>query len=340
MYSDDEIIENYSGEETQLVSGNEGNFKTFLKSIEKKFGKECIMSLDFKENAKVKRCSSGFLSLDAILGGGFPCGRIIEIFGPESSGKTTLAIHAIAEIIKNGGHALYIDAEHALDKTYVEQLISNKQNFYLAQPDNGEIAFELICNTCNNIDIIVVDSVASLIPKVELDGELQDVVIGAQARLMAKGLRKVVQVNKKAIIIFINQLRTNPGAYGAAKETTTGGVALKFYATIRLEIRKSELIKDKNNVTVGVKVKFRTVKNKVSPPYRSCFMNICYGKGFDRYADILEIAVERGFIKKTSSWYEYNNKKIGQGSEKAALFLEQNPKETNEIVSKIKSRLN
>lgn len=303
-----------------------------LKEVEKKLGKECVVPLSSEEKINTKRCSSGFLSLDEILGGGFPYGRVIEIYGPEGTGKTTLALHAIAEVQKKGGTALFIDSEHSLNPDYVENIGIDKKKLLFSQPNCGEDAFTLISLMQETVDIIVVDSVASLVPKAIIEGDIEDNQIALQARLMSKGMGIIINKNKKlkSIIIFINQLRSKPGITFGTSETTTGGKALKYYSSIRLEIRRTEFIKegDKN---IGSKVKIKSMKNKVASPYQECYMDLIYGKGFDKYNDILEMAIRKNIIKKTASWYEYNGNKIAQGKENTINYLKKNPKEFEKI---------
>ena len=312
-----------------------------LSKIEKDFGKGAIMKLgDAAANISVSTIPSGCLQLDYALGvGGLPRGRIIEIYGPESSGKTTLALHAIAEAQKLGGTAAFIDAEHALDPVYAHNLGVDVDNLYISQPDSGEDALE-ICDTLvrsGAIDIIVVDSVAALVPKAELEGDMGDSHVGLQARLMSQALRKLTGVISKTntIIIFINQLREKVGVMFGNPETTTGGKALKFYASVRMDIRKSEPIKDGSNV-IGNRTKIKIVKNKVAPPFRSCTVDMIFGEGISQASSLLELAVEREIIKKAGAWYSYNGNRIGQGRENTVKYLKENPEFYAEIDKRIR----
>ena len=312
-----------------------------LSKIEKDFGKGAIMKLgDAAANISVSTIPSGCLQLDYALGvGGLPRGRIIEIYGPESSGKTTLALHAIAEAQKLGGTAAFIDAEHALDPVYAHNLGVDVDNLYISQPDSGEDALE-ICDTLvrsGAIDIIVVDSVAALVPKAELEGDMGDSHVGLQARLMSQALRKLTGVISKTntIIIFINQLREKVGVMFGNPETTTGGKALKFYASVRMDVRKSEPSKDGSNV-IGNRTMIKIVKNKVAPPFRSCTVDMIFGEGISQASSLLELAVEREIIKKAGAWYSYNGNRIGQGRENTVKYLKENPEFYAEIDKRIR----
>lgn len=316
-----------------------------LKQIIKTYGQGSVMKLGDRANVDVDVIPSGSISLDYILGvGGYPKGRVIEIFGPESSGKTTFALHAIAEIQKKGGKAAFIDAEHAIDPLYAQNLGVDIDELILSQPDCGEQALEIaeMLAKCGAIDLIVIDSVAALVPKVELDGEMGDATVGVQARLMSKALRKLTAVLNKSncTIIFINQLREKVGIMFGNPETTTGGRALKFYSSIRLDVRRGDVIKDGDNI-LGNEVKLKVVKNKVAPPFKSAIVEIMYGKGINKEAEILDLAVKFEIIKKSGSWFEYNGEKIGQGKENAKRFLLENEKEKeeikNQIIEKIKN---
>ena len=316
-----------------------------LKQIIKAYGPGSVMKLGERANVDVDVIPSGSIALDYILGvGGYPKGRVIEIYGPESSGKTTFALHAIAEVQKKGGKAAFIDAEHAIDPLYAQNLGVNIDELILSQPDNGEQALEIaeMLAKCGAIDLIVIDSVAALVPKVELEGEMGDASVGVQARLMSKALRKLTaNLNKSdCSIIFINQLREKVGVMFGNPETTTGGRALKFYSSIRLEVRRGDVIKDGDNIT-GNEVKLKVVKNKVAPPFKSTIVEIRYGKGINKEAELLELAVKFEIIKKSGSWFEYNGEKIGQGKENAKKFLAENPQEREAIqqmvVEKIKT---
>ena len=306
-----------------------------LSDIEKQFGKGSIMKLGENKHMKVDVVSSGVLSLDIALGvGGYPKGRIIEIYGPESSGKTTFALQAIAEHQKRGGRAAFIDAEHALDPVYAEKLGVNIDELLLSQPDTGEQALE-ICDALvksEAISIIVIDSVAALVPQAEIDGEMGDSHVGLQARLMSQALRKLNgTINKtNTTVIFINQLREKVGVMFGNPETTTGGRALKFYSSIRLEIRRSEQLKMGDGV-VGNKTSIKVVKNKVAPPFKSCVVDIMYGEGVSREGEIIDLAADAGIIDKTGAWYSYNGEKLGQGKENVKLSLKENHELRDEI---------
>ena len=311
--------------------------------LEKTYGKGTIMKLGDKQIVDVEAISTGSLTLDLALGiGGFPRGRIVEIYGPESSGKTTLAIHAIAEAQKAGGIAAFIDAEHAFDKNYAEALGVDTENLLISQPDNGEQALEIAENLIRSgaIDILVIDSVAALTPRSEIEGEMGDSKMGLHARLMSQALRKLTATIGRTgcTCVFINQLREKIGVMFGNPETTTGGNALKFYASIRLDIRKSGTsIKDKEGNVVGNPIKVKVVKNKMAPPFRIALFEITFGKGIARTGEIIDLAVENDIIKKSGSWYAYNDTKIAQGKEAAKAFLEDNPEVSEEIESKIKS---
>ena len=309
-----------------------------LSDIEKQFGKGSIMRLGESKHMEVDVCSSGSLSLDIALGvGGYPKGRIIEIYGPESSGKTTFALHAIAEVQKNGGRAAFIDAEHALDPSYAKNLGVNINELLLSQPDTGEQALE-ICEALvrsEAVSIIVIDSVAALVPQAEIDGEMGDSHVGLQARLMSQALRKLSgAINKtKTICIFINQLREKVGVMFGNPETTPGGRALKFYSTIRLEVRRSEQIKVGDQV-LGSKTTVKVVKNKVAPPFKTANVDIMYGEGVSREGELIELATNAGIIEKSGAWFAYNGEKIGQGKENVKLLLKENADLCKEIENK------
>ena len=311
-----------------------------LNDIEKQFGKGSIMKLGDNKHLKVDVVSSGVLSLDIALGvGGYPKGRIIEIYGPESSGKTTFALQAIAEHQKIGGRAAFIDAEHALDPVYAEKLGVNIDELLLSQPDTGEQALE-ICDALvrsQAISIVVIDSVAALVPQAEIDGEMGDSHVGLQARLMSQALRKLNGTISKTntTVIFINQLREKVGVMFGNPETTTGGRALKFYASVRLEIRRSEQLKMGDGV-VGNKTNVKIVKNKVAPPFKSCVVDIMYGEGVSREGEIIDLAAEAGIIDKTGAWYSYNGEKLGQGKENVKLLLKENESLKNELEEKVR----
>ena len=311
-----------------------------LADIEKQFGKGAIMRLGNEEHIEIDTTSSGSLALDIALGvGGFPVGRIIEIFGPESSGKTTIALQAIAEVQKKGGRAAFIDAEHALDPVYARNLGVNINDLLLSQPDTGEQALE-ICDALvksEAVDLIVIDSVAALVPQAEIDGEMGDSHVGLQARLMSQALRKLSgNMNKsKTTCIFINQLREKVGIMFGNPETTPGGRALKFYSSVRLDIRKGEQIKSGDTV-VGNKVNIKVVKNKVSPPFRTASVDIMYGEGISREGEIVDLASDIDIIDKSGAWYSYNGEKIGQGKENVKAFLRNNVELKTEIENKVR----
>ena len=311
-----------------------------LNDIEKQFGKGAIMKLGESTHTKVDVCSTGCLSLDVALGvGGYPRGRIIEIYGPESSGKTTFALQAIAEQQKRGGRAAFIDAEHALDPVYAEKLGVNINELLLSQPDTGEQALE-ICEALvrsEAVSIIVIDSVAALVPQAEIDGEMGDSHVGLQARLMSQALRKLSgTINKtKTTAIFINQLREKVGIMFGNPETTPGGRALKFYSTIRLDIRRNEQLKIGDGV-VGNKTTVKVVKNKVAPPFKTAVVDIMYGEGVSREGEIVDLGVEAGVIDKTGAWYSYKGEKLGQGKENVKLLLKDNVDLKEELEQKVR----
>lgn len=308
--------------------------------IEKEFGKGSVMKLGEYKGMNVESIPTGALSLDVALGiGGIPKGRIIEIFGPESSGKTTLALHMIAEAQKRGGEAAFIDAEHALDPVYAKNLGVDIDNLIVSQPDTGEQGLEIAEALVRSgaIDIIVVDSVAALVPKAEIDGDMGDAHVGLQARLMSQALRKLAGVINKSnsVIVFINQLREKVGIMFGNPETTPGGRALKFYASVRLDIRRVESIKQDGNV-IGNRVRVKVVKNKVAPPFREAEFDIIYGKGISKSGNILDLAVSLDIINKSGAWFSYNGERIGQGRENAKSYLENNPKMMDEVETKVR----
>ncbi|CAI8798721.1 MULTISPECIES: recombinase RecA [Bacillus] len=306
-----------------------------LKQIEKQFGKGSIMKLGEQAERRISTIPSGSLALDVALGvGGYPRGRVIEIYGPESSGKTTVSLHAIAEVQRQGGQAAFIDAEHAMDPVYAQKLGVNIDELLLSQPDTGEQGLEIAEALVRSgaIDIIVIDSVAALVPKAEIEGEMGDSHVGLQARLMSQALRKLSgAINKsKTIAIFINQIREKVGVMFGNPETTPGGRALKFYSTVRLEVRRAEQLKQGNDI-VGNKTKIKVVKNKVAPPFRVAEVDIMYGEGISREGEILDMASELDIVQKSGAWYSYNEERLGQGRENAKQFLKENPELRDEI---------
>lgn len=314
-----------------------------LKTIEKQYGKGSVMKLGEHSFVDVDTISTGSLAIDHALGvGGLPRGRIIEIYGPESSGKTTLALQCIAECQKGGGKAAFIDAEHAIDPRYAKALGVDVDELILSQPDSGEQALEIaeVLIRSGAIDLIVVDSVAALVPQAELDGEMGDSNIGLHARLMSKAMRKLAGAMNAngCTTIFINQLREKVGVMFGNPETTTGGRALKFYASIRLEVRKSEAIKSGQEV-IGNKVNVKVAKNKVAPPFKTCQVEIYYGEGISHLSEVINMGVEMGIIEKSGSWYAYNGEKIGQGTEAVRAYLSQNPEIDEKITAEIKERM-
>lgn len=318
------------------------NLQLALAKIEKDFGKGAVMRLGETEIPKVEAISTGCLTLDVALGiGGIPQGRIIEIYGPESSGKTTVALHCVAEVQKKGGTAAYVDAEHALDPVYASKLGVNLDDLYISQPDSGEQALEIVETLVRSgaIDIIVIDSVAALTPQAELDGDMGDSHVGMQARLMSQALRKITAATSKSkcTLIFINQLREKIGVMYGNPETTTGGKALKFYSSVRIEVRKADTIKDGSDI-VGNHVKAKIVKNKVAPPFKVAEFDIMYGTGISNMGCVLDLAVENGFIQKSGSWFSYNDDKIGQGRDKAMDFLKSHPEVFEEVDAKIREK--
>ncbi|MGM9835040.1 MAG: recombinase RecA [Bacilli bacterium] len=326
---------------TDKTNDKDKNLAAVLADIEKQFGKGSIMKLGEQEHMKVDVTSSGCLSLDIALGvGGFPKGRIIEIYGPESSGKTTFALQAIAEVQKNGGRAAFIDAEHALDPVYAKALGVDINELLLSQPDTGEQALE-ICEALvrsEAVNIVVIDSVAALVPQAEIEGEMGDSHVGLQARLMSQALRKLSgTINKtKTTAIFINQLREKVGVMFGNPETTPGGRALKFYATIRLDIRRAEAIKMGDQI-IGNKTNIKVVKNKVAPPFKSATVDIMYGEGVSREGEIIDLGSDLGIIDKSGAWYAYNGEKIGQGKENVKVYLKENKELCKEIENKIRN---
>ncbi|MBE7101651.1 recombinase RecA [Bacillus cereus] len=306
-----------------------------LKQIEKQFGKGSIMKLGEQAERRISTISSGSLALDVALGvGGYPRGRVIEIYGPESSGKTTVSLHAIAEVQRQGGQAAFIDAEHAMDPVYAQKLGVNIDELLLSQPDTGEQGLEIAEALVRSgaVDIIVIDSVAALVPKAEIEGDMGDSHVGLQARLMSQALRKLSgAINKsKTIAIFINQIREKVGVMFGNPETTPGGRALKFYSTVRLEVRRAEQLKQGNDI-VGNKTKIKVVKNKVAPPFRVAEVDIMYGEGISREGEILDMASELDIVQKSGAWYSYNEERLGQGRENSKQFLKENTDLREEI---------
>ena len=312
-----------------------------ISQIEKQYGKGAVMKLgDSSANMNVEAIPTGSLSLDLALGiGGIPKGRIVEIYGPESSGKTTVTLHMIAEVQKRGGIAGFIDAEHALDPAYAKNIGVDIDNLYISQPDCGEQALEITETMVRSgaIDIVVVDSIAALVPKQEIDGDMGDAVMGAQARLMSQAMRKLTAVISKTncTVIFINQLREKLGVMFGNPETTTGGRALKFYSSVRLDVRRTEAIKQGGEV-IGNRTKVKIVKNKVAPPFKEAEFDIMFGKGISKTGDILDLAADNGIIVKSGAWYAYEGNKIGQGRENTKQYLIENPEICNEIEQKVR----
>ena len=316
-----------------------------ISQIEKQYGKGSIMKLgDNSAHMNVETIPTGSLSLDIALGlGGLPKGRIIEIYGPESSGKTTVALHAVAEVQKRGGIAGFIDAEHALDPVYAKNIGVDIDNLYISQPDCGEQALEITETMVRSgaVDIVIVDSVAALVPKAEIDGDMGDSHVGLQARLMSQALRKLTSVISKSncVVIFINQLREKVGVMFGNPETTTGGRALKFYSSVRLDVRRTESLKQSGEV-IGNHVRVKVVKNKIAPPFKEAEFDIMFGKGISREGDVLDLAADANIVEKSGSWYAYKGAKIGQGRENAKQYLAQNPLICEEIEAKVREMLN
>ncbi len=325
------------------ANDREKALETALAQIERQFGKGSVMRLGDEARAPVEVIPTGSIALDIALGiGGLPRGRIVEIFGPESSGKTTVALHAVANAQKAGGIAAFIDAEHALDPEYAKKLGVDTDALLVAQPDTGEQALEIADMLIRSgaIDVVVIDSVAALVPKAEIEGEMGDSHVGLQARLMSQALRKLTGAisQTRTTAIFINQLREKVGVMFGSPETTTGGKALKFYASVRLDIRRIETLKD-GTEPVGSRTRVKVVKNKMAPPFRQCDFDILYGVGISREGGIIDMGVEHGFIRKSGAWYTYEGEQLGQGKENARNFLKNNPDIANEIEKKIKEKL-
>lgn len=325
-------------------SSNTNDLDLILSEIEKNFGKGSIMKLGQRPTVDSDVIPSGSLLLNQALGiGGYPCGRIIEIYGPESSGKTTLALHAIAEAQKKGGRAAFVDAEHSIDPIYARNLGVNIDDLILSQPDCGEQALEIVekLATSGAFDLIVVDSVAALVPQAELEGEMIESTVGLQARMMSKAMRKLAGTlnTHNCTVIFINQLRDKVGVMYGNPETTTGGKALKFYASVRIDIRRAEAIGTGSNIQ-GNTVKIKIVKNKVAPPFKTCMVDIIYGKGISKYGELLDLGVQFEIVSKTGNWYEYDGNRIGNGRENSKLYLEGHPEISDEIEKKVIDKLN
>jgi recombination protein RecA len=326
-------------------TANEGKLKALglaMDQITKQFGDGSIMKLGEAKKVDVELLSSGSLSLDIALGGGYPKGRIIEIYGPESSGKTTLTLHAIAEIQRQGGTAAFIDAEHALDPAYAKKLGVDTDNLLVSQPDNGEQALEIAETLVrsNAVDLIVVDSVAALVPQAEIDGDMGDSHMGLQARLMSQALRKLTGIINKshATVIFINQIRMKIGVMFGNPETTTGGNALKFYASVRADIRRTGQIKEGEEI-IGNRTKVKIVKNKIAPPFRVAEFDIMYNEGISKTGDVLDLGVQYGIVGKSGAWFDYNDAKIGQGREATKKYLKEHPDVMAEIETKVREKV-
>lgn len=326
-------------EEANISSGKTQALQLAVDQIEKQFGKGSIMRLGDAHKVNVETVSSGSLSLDLALGGGIPRGRIVEIYGPESSGKTTVCLHVVAEVQKNGGTAAYVDAEHALDPAYAARLGVNIDSLLISQPDSGEQALEVVETLVrsNAVDIVVVDSVAALVPQAEIEGDMGDAHMGLQARLMSQALRKLTGVisRSKTTVIFVNQLRMKIGVMFGNPETTTGGNALKFYASVRMDIRRISQIKA-GDAIIGNRARVKVVKNKIAPPFREAEFDIMYNHGISKEGDVLDLAVAREIVNKAGAWFEYGGEKIGQGREAAKNYLNQNPKILEEVSSKVR----
>ncbi len=326
-------------------TASEGKLKALglaQEQINKQFGDGAIRRLGDTKTVDVELVSSGSLSLDIALGGGYPKGRILEIYGPESSGKTTLALHAIAEIQRNGGTAAFIDAEHALDPAYARKLGVDTDNLLVSQPDNGEQALEIVETLVrsNAVDLVVIDSVAALVPQAEIDGDMGDSHMGLQARLMSQALRKLTGIINKShtTVVFINQIRMKIGVMFGNPETTTGGNALKFYASVRLDIRRTGQIKSGEDI-VGNRTKVKVVKNKIAPPFRIAEFDIMYNEGISKTGDVLDLAVLHNIVGKAGAWFDYKEAKIGQGREASKVYLKENPDVMAEIEAKVRAKV-
>ncbi len=328
--------------ETTDTSGKQKALNLVLTQIERSFGKGAIMRLGDATRMKVETISSGALTLDLALGGGLPKGRVIEIYGPESSGKTTLALHALAEVQRNGGVAAFVDAEHALDPTYAAALGVDIANLLVSQPDTGESALEIVDQLVRSaaVDIVVIDSVAALVPRAEIEGEMGDVHVGLQARLMSQALRKITgNIGKSGCtVIFLNQLRLKIGVTYGSPETTTGGNALKFYASVRLDIRRIQTLK-KGTDEFGNRVKVKVAKNKVAPPFRIAEFDIIFGKGISTLGCIVDLAEETGVIVRKGAWYSYNGENISQGRDNAIKYLEEKPEIAEIVQQQVRQKL-
>lgn len=328
-----------TAEKSTDASGKSQALQLAVDSIEKQFGKGSIMRLGEAHKVDVEMIPTGSLSLDLALGGGIPRGRIIEIYGPESSGKTTVCLHVVAEVQKTGGTAAYVDAEHALDPAYAAKLGVNIDNLLISQPDSGEQALEVVETLVrsNAVDIIVVDSVAALVPQAEIEGDMGDSHMGLQARLMSQALRKLTGVisRTKCTVVFVNQLRMKIGVMFGNPETTTGGNALKFYASVRMDIRRISQIKA-GDAVIGNRARVKVVKNKIAPPFREAEFDIMYNEGISKEGDVLDLAVSRDIVGKAGAWFEYGGGKIGQGREAAKSYLRENPKVREDIADKVR----
>lgn len=329
-----------AAKDTVMKDGKTKALGLALETIEKQFGKGSIMKLGESYNAAVETIPTGALSLDLALGGGIPKGRVVEIYGPESSGKTTLTLHAIAEVQRNGGTAAFIDAEHALDPAYAKRIGVDIDNLLLSQPDNGEQALEITETLVrsNAVDLIVVDSVAALVPRAEIEGDMGDSLPGLQARLMSQALRKLTGVinRSKVTVVFINQIRMKIGVMFGSPETTTGGNALKFYSSVRMDIRRIGQIKQGDEV-IGNRTRVKVVKNKVAPPFRQAEFDIMYNQGISTSGDVLDLAAAAEIVEKSGAWYAYGGEKIGQGREATKKYLEENPKVLAELAKKVRT---